>query len=164
MSDTTTKTSAPAKDTTPLAKCLCGCGQTVSNRKAFYRPGHDARHVSVLVADLRKADERGIIDVKGDGYKSAFETLPSEALKEKFGNAVHNSNEKMQAKVDRQDAKIRRQTNGKDPSESVTYTKTDDVTIGRWTYPARIATTRAGSQTERNEKRDGTGGWVPYEG
>lgn len=42
--------------------CTCGCGLPVS-RKALYRPGHDAKHVSLVVAG-----------------ELTLDTLPSKAL------------------------------------------------------------------------------------
>ncbi|AZS08036.1 hypothetical protein SEA_GREENHEARTS_57 [Arthrobacter phage GreenHearts] len=33
--------------------CKCGCGTNVNGRKATYRPGHDAKHVSRLVAETK---------------------------------------------------------------------------------------------------------------
>lgn len=38
--------------------CLCGCGLQVV-KKAVYRPGHDARHVSEIVIAIVEAVENG---------------------------------------------------------------------------------------------------------
>ena len=37
------------------AGCKCGCGAPTSGKKASYRPGHDARHVSRLVRAIKAA-------------------------------------------------------------------------------------------------------------
>ena len=58
--------------------CLCGCGEIA---KGTYRPGHDARHVSILIGAVL------------DGYTSpttAREELPSLALRNKFDQALAN--------------------------------------------------------------------------
>ncbi|AZS07099.1 hypothetical protein SEA_CHOLULA_55 [Arthrobacter phage Cholula] len=34
-------------------QCKCGCGVNVNGRRAQYHPGHDAKHVSRLVAETR---------------------------------------------------------------------------------------------------------------
>ncbi|GAA3020194.1 hypothetical protein [Microbacterium dextranolyticum] len=72
---------------TEAKACACGtCHEAVSAR-ALYRPGHDARHVSVLV--------QGLVNDIADGRKvtkqmiaSTAEELPSEPLRAKFTRAA----------------------------------------------------------------------------
>lgn len=66
--------------------CNCGCGEAIG-RRAIYRPGHDAKHVSRLVAEL--------LNTIQDGGKltpamitSAAKSLPSAALQAKFRRAA----------------------------------------------------------------------------
>lgn len=67
------------KKTTDLNACLCGCGEST---RGTFRPGHDARMVSQLVAVV-KADS-----LTKAGIAKLAKTLPSEALRAKFERAA----------------------------------------------------------------------------
>lgn len=72
---------------TPVNTCACGtCGQQVGP-KATYRPGHDARHVSVLVATLQNSIADGR-EVTKATITTTAKQLPSEALRGKFIRAA----------------------------------------------------------------------------
>lgn len=65
--------------------CKCGCGELVG-KKSFYRPGHDARHVSNLVRMWRAGEIVG---------KDAIAHLAhSDKLIAKFNQQVANSPQK----------------------------------------------------------------------
>ncbi|WP_341998586.1 hypothetical protein MRBLWH7_000350 [Microbacterium sp. LWH7-1.2] len=70
----------------PVNACACGCGQEVGKR-AMYRPGHDARHVSVLVAELFNTIQDGG-KVTKQMIASSAKSLPSAALQAKFTRAA----------------------------------------------------------------------------
>lgn len=83
MTKTNTTTTAP----TTAATCLCGCGQEVNS---VYRPGHDAKHVSILLAELYDAlrsewaqDEDKFVELYMERYRKL-----SGALAVKFHNAL----------------------------------------------------------------------------
>ncbi|MCK8608876.1 hypothetical protein [Agromyces sp. C10] len=61
--------------------CLCGCEQEITT-KALFKPGHDARLVSNLVA-IVVAD-----NLTKAGVTKLAKGLPSEALRAKFERAV----------------------------------------------------------------------------
>ncbi|MFE7197583.1 hypothetical protein [Microbacterium oxydans] len=71
----------------PVNTCACGtCNETVGP-KATFRPGHDARAVSVLL--------QGLVNEHADGRKvtkalisAESKKLPSEALRAKFIRAA----------------------------------------------------------------------------
>lgn len=44
---------APTAQVAEGTGCKCGCGTQVQGKKAHYRPGHDAKHVSRLVAETK---------------------------------------------------------------------------------------------------------------
>jgi hypothetical protein len=58
----------------PVRPCLCGCGEAPSGAAARYRPGHDARHASLVG---RRLLERGGVD------EAALAELPTDALRSK---------------------------------------------------------------------------------
>lgn len=66
--------------------CTCGCGAETSKR-ANYRPGHDARHVSTLIGYLENdlADGKKITARE---IASLAKQLPSAALQAKFRRAA----------------------------------------------------------------------------
>lgn len=66
--------------------CNCGCGETVG-RRAIYRPGHDAKHVSRLVAELFNTIQDGG-KVTPAAIASTAKSLPSAALQAKFRRAA----------------------------------------------------------------------------
>lgn len=136
--------------TSTAAFCLCGCYEE-TGPKAFYRPGHDARHVSNLLAAIIAEGNLSTANVAR--YSKA---LPSEALRFKLERAVDNFAAKgTKAKKARQEAPL----------------EEDDTTgwkIGRWVYPMACRFP-ADDQGERydwhyNTKRDGSGEWVSIEG
>lgn len=67
--------------------CLCGSCHEAITTKALYKPGHDARHVSVLLGGLFNTIQDGgkvtqrMIDAEA-------KSLPSEALQRKFRSAA----------------------------------------------------------------------------
>lgn len=142
----------PVSIKTGLPVCLCGCQEHVAGR-AVYRPGHDARHVSVLFghlvdilmdqeedASFSKADIQGQID-------GVFRMLPSDKLQQKLGRMVDNDrNGLYNAFADR----------GLRVPFTTRTAVTEVVKIGRWEYPVR----RDNVGVWRNEKRDGSGKWV----
>lgn len=69
--------------------CFCGCGTPTSSAKAFYRPGHDAKHVSVLLAEIFA--QRKVWHDSEDELVALFiqtsAQLPSGALRVKLNNA-----------------------------------------------------------------------------
>ena len=84
----------------PVNTCACGTCHEPVGRKAMYSPGHDARHVSVLL--------RGLINEHADGRKvtkaliaAEAKHLPSERLRAKFIRAA----ERLAAKQSEADTK-----------------------------------------------------------
>lgn len=84
----------------PVNTCACGTCHEPVGRKAMYRPGHDARHVSVLL--------QGLINEHADGRKvtkaliaAEAKHLPSERLRAKFTRAA----ERLAAKQSEADTK-----------------------------------------------------------
>ena len=63
------------KTTTPKT-CLCGCKETTG---ATFRPGHDARMVSLLI---------DAVTSKRTTRPAAMKKLPSDALRAKLGRAL----------------------------------------------------------------------------
>lgn len=58
--------------------CLCQCGET-TNKKANYRPGHDARHFTAVAREIAANPRR---------RTSLLGTLPSPALRVKAERAA----------------------------------------------------------------------------
>lgn len=103
---TPTKTK-PAKTTTAKAPaeahdCYCGCGEQIAS-KAFYRPGHDARHAGVLGrAAAQEIFETGGVEVDAsDVDKDRFSDLPSAALVEKSAKIAQTSLDKLLKKANK---------------------------------------------------------------
>lgn len=69
-------TKATATQTKSLNACTCGCGFPV---KGFYKQGHDAKHVSVLLSYVTTGTHT---------VDEAKAQLPSTALQVKFHNAL----------------------------------------------------------------------------
>ena len=107
--------------------------------------GHDARMVSKALAALR--EDRPYLGASGKvaNYAAAVERVGSPALAQKFLDAVAREANRAEAKKARQGGKAK-----------TAWQATDDVKVGRWTYPARTN----GKVTQRNTKRDGSGEWV----
>ena len=161
-------TTATAQTTTnnETTKCLCGCGVTVNKA---YRPGHDARHagqVARYAADL-------LLNTHIEDYTDFIENyvttqLPTFALRQKalnhFIRLVNNPTKDVREP-------------GRDYSEEAGHlealedalngiysfndyaptTVTGTVKVGRWDYPA----INKNGEVTRNEKRDGSGVWIP---
>lgn len=122
--------------------CLCGCGLAVSS-KAYYRPGHDARHAGQVARELAAENTKAgkPIDWAEAKKNSAMAKLPSPELKLK----AFNHAERIYAKATT--PKRGRTVNG-------------TIKVGRWTYPARK---KANGKIERNSKTDGSGDWIEVE-
>lgn len=72
--------------------CFCGCGTPIASAKAIYRPGHDAKHVSVLLAEIF-AQRWAWYDSEDELVALFIQTanrLPSGALRVKLNNAFAN--------------------------------------------------------------------------
>ena len=129
MSTSTTTTAAGS------VLCKCGCGLTTSN---VYRPGHDAKHVSILLeAVLSGATTR----------EEARKELPSAALQIKLDSAVANAIARHEERVAKAALRAARQAETearraeqkaakKAAKEAAKAEKVlTEVKIGRWWYP-----------------------------
>jgi len=58
--------------------CWCGCGEQ-TGPKAFYRPGHDSRHVGIVARQVAESDE----------FNTITEQLPTKALQLKAWNMAY---------------------------------------------------------------------------
>ncbi|XAO35668.1 hypothetical protein SEA_FIRECASTLE_61 [Microbacterium phage FireCastle] len=158
-----TASAATQPSTTAALTCLCGCGQ-ITSAKANYRPGHDAAHVSNLLADIVTHG-----DLSQGAVKQYLKALPSLPLQAKLQKAVDNFAAKKAGKP----------VTAKAPQETRTEwvdSDTDAFKAGRWTYPVQHLMLKAemlpaypGEESEykahrRNTKRDGSGEWVDLEG
>lgn len=144
-----------------MNQCLCQCGQEVQGKKN-YKPGHDAAHVSHLLHSMKDiAVEEGHPGlIKMSELRALSKELPSEALQEKLRAAVERYNSKP-AKKSRAKKSDSEQVVHSHEYDAIRYKERQDVKVGRWYYPSRVAITEIGEVVERNEKRDGSGGWVP---
>lgn len=159
---------------TTAGNCRCGCEQPVSSR-SLYRQGHDAKHVSNLLAATKEVAHTEH-DISGfeEFVRTATAKLPTDRLQAKYTSAVTRW---LYSQFDR-DANQDRRSDGHhaywfsfhpddvlqhmgweapagcdtDPS----VTPADDIKVGRWTYPAR----RFDGVLQRNTRRDGSGDWV----
>lgn len=155
--------------------CKCGCGQRTTSGST-YRPGHDAKHVSMLIKTLWDLDAFRGNDAPAAAIttQTALATLPSSALKTKFMAALTRKVEKEWARFTAQSARGAEKAVchfGWHPDEfwsgqtvTALATKTPvtadggEIKVGRWTYPTG---SRPGQGTiYRNTKRDGSGDWV----
>lgn len=87
-------------------ECLCGCGAEV---KKTYRPGHDAKHVSVLISYYK---------VKTHDLDELLAMLPSVALRNKLTRAIRKLENKPYAGKNRCScgrAPKTKNTNGQNP-------------------------------------------------
>lgn len=139
-----------------------------------YKPGHDAKHVSVLLADLKaEAKESRAGTIKVASAREAAKQLPTPHLKEKLANAVERFNtptvkpeKPVKADKPAKPAKVEEVEVAEveidfDASDIVRTEEIADVKAGRWFYPARKAFLSDGrTVTLRNDARDGTGDWV----
>lgn len=126
--------------------CLCGCGTPIGSR-ATYRPGHDARHASLVGQAAAEAYAKGETSSVLD--PEMFEDLPSTALRDKAARIALRLAEK---------GKNRKTTKVKAEKFEEGAPKTGTIKVGRWEYPVRV--TNAG-KVERNTRRDATGSWEP---
>lgn len=133
--------------------CACGCKFGTLTPTATYLPGHDARHVSNLLAAIVQSG-----DLSQANVNQFAKGLPSMPLQQKLQTAVDNF--------------ARRQAAKKAPKKSGgTWMDVDHTVakIGRWEYPVQewVEVTRTGDapsgQFQRNTKRDGSGEWVPVD-
>lgn len=140
--------------------CMCGCGAFTNSTKSSYLPGHDARHAGQVGRAMAQADSPA-------HRTELLATLPSTSLQYKAERVAEKVSDQAQAKAERAARKAERATSSSTREtrkrgkvvESVEETFTEgSVKVGRWTYPARQY--NDGTVT-RNEKRDGTGEWVP---
>jgi len=129
--------------------CLCGCREHVAG-KANYRPGHDARHVSRIGADLFN---RGLSEHDDEWYDT-LSVLPSTALVTKATRYANNLYEKANKARVKAEAQVVEQAR----AQAVPVQQDGTVKIGRWTYPAR----KVDDIVVRNVKRDGSSDeWIP---
>lgn len=77
----------PTTTKTTGNKCLCGCGTPCGKT---FAPGHDARMVSKLFADLRAINLPGRGDTAQRKVDAIFAKLPTDALRAKLGRMVDN--------------------------------------------------------------------------
>ena len=139
-----------------------------------YKPGHDAKHVSILLADLKaEAKESKAGTIKVASAREAAKQLPTPHLREKLANAVERFNNPP-AKAERKPATVKPAKEAPAPveeeeAEPIDFEESDivrteeraDVKSGRWFYPARTAYLEDGrTVTLRNSARDGSGDWV----
>lgn len=95
---TATKTAKSATNKPRSGKCLCGCGQDVTNN---YRPGHDARHVSQCLDELFNAymdGPRANMDLP-DLEEDIFKALPTPALRSKLQKAYDRRTDQREAQA-----------------------------------------------------------------
>lgn len=150
-----------------LRVCLCGCEEYVAG-KAVYRPGHDARHVSItfgLVEELvYEAQDINNTSQVQNSLLALFGQLGSDALRAKLGRMIDNSKNGVDLGFGDNGIYIPFSDNQALPQSMIEEIENalvqvepeDTVKIGRWTYPAR----NIDGQLERNTKIDGSGEWV----
>lgn len=173
-----TENQTPAKATTTRA-CQCGCGESTSSSKTFYRPGHDARHAGIVARDDAASAQ------EGHERQFSYEDLPTEALRTKARamaeRLVAKATKAPQDRKPKQDAKAagnkadkkataelvrqEEEAHAAEEAAKVPTPEWDDnlefqigeTKVGRWTYPTR---TFPDGKVLRNTKRDGSGEWV----
>ena len=84
--------------------CLCECKQGITT-DALFKPGHDARMVSQLVAELTAAIGDGGEVTKHDIAANA-KRLPSDALRAKFTRAAERTIASKPAKQTEAEAEV----------------------------------------------------------
>jgi hypothetical protein len=141
--------------------CACGCKFGTLTPTATYLPGHDARHVSNLLAAIVQSG-----DISEANVTKYAKGLPSLPLQAKLRNAVDNYTNRvarrLAKKITKKDPKKDDPTNGDWCEVDHTVAK-----VGRWTYPVRewvytdqnMADCPTG-EFQRSTNRDGTGEWV----
>ena len=118
---TSTKT-----QTKSFAPCHCGCG-LVASSGSLYKPGHDAKHVSVLISYIAA----GITTVD-----QAKAQLPTGALRVKLHNALARKARLAEAKAAKQAAKQAANAAAEAAAEAETSW---EIKVGRWWYPVTEA-------------------------
>lgn len=138
-----------------------------------YLPGHDAKHVSELLADLKNEAQVSSKDgkIKVAALRAAQKALPTPALREKLAKAVDRFNNPparpATPKAEKPAPEDTDSSEGEpvDDSALIRVEEQHDVKVGRWFYPARRAILDDGTeQVQRNTARDGSGEWVVYDG
>ncbi|QXJ40735.1 hypothetical protein [Curtobacterium phage Parvaparticeps] len=144
--------------------CKCGCRENVAG-KSVYRPGHDARHVSRLLATADEVFNR--TNALTELVQRAKSELPSTALYAKFIRALDKKNPSESGYAENEAEQIEATEYGQRLEDNYGNVATvnrvtgiPDIKVGRWFYPARELHTDLGVETQRNEKRDGTGEWI----
>ncbi len=159
-----TKTQTPETNAA-TAKCACKCGAT-NNKGRIFRPGHDARMVSLLVRDVtsgalsytkaaldldltKTTDHQSMIDEVVATVEDRFST----ALADKTAGALHRA-----WAISSKTSKAKPAPKAAKEIEKVLETK--PVKIGRWTYPTRVVD----GVVFRNTKTNGSAEWVVPDG
>jgi len=144
-----------------------------------YAPGHDAKHVSALVAEAKAGGFKVTV------VRTLSKQLPTPALVAKFEKAIiraqapkpgaKSPEEKAAAAAARAEAKAAKDAEKVaaanapklkdlevlDPAAIIRSEERPDLKIGRNFYPARISHTEdGGAITEVNTAKDGSGQWV----
>jgi len=150
-----------------------------------YKPGYDAKHVSLLLGTLKDdCKENGRKAIRVTDLRAAQKQLRSEALQIKLANAVERWNhrndkpakdtlltdEGTSAVEDTPDTDAH--TGEGYPAtyedgngltiEVIRAAERQDVKVGRWFYPAIDVVTDEGTAILRNTKKDMTGEWVVF--
>jgi hypothetical protein len=153
--------------------CLCGCQENVAG-KAVYRPGHDARHVSITFKFLYEvALEANDVNNQKESQASVlalFEQLGSVKLMQKLGRMVDNDKQGLYNAFGDAGVYVPYSDNPSLGNAEQIYNdlfevvqvlpaveEPETIKIGRWTYPLR----RDNVGVWRNAKTDGSGDWVP---
>lgn len=142
-----------------------------------YKPGHDAKHVSHILNELKaEAKATGNGKIKVAALREAQKALPTQPLKEKLAKAVERFNNPPAKPAKAAEAEEASGDEGAEPSDEepapaadpsvvIRVEERQDVKFGRWFYPARTAFLEDGTeQVQRNTARDGSGEWVVAEG
>lgn len=153
--------------------CHCGCGLAVS-KKALFRPGHDARMVSQLVALVVGASNAGFgrapeaftdadttfakstedIQARINKTTQAVAHWYGAPLASKFDSAAMSAWAKYDKPVKVRAPKAPKASKAK--VDESNWVDNGTVRVGRWDYPAQ----EFNGQSRRNTKRDGSGEWV----
>lgn len=175
-----TKTQKTIKNMTGM--CGCGCGSNVPSNRTF-RPGHDARLVSLLVkaitgarggdrqyaATILELDLSQVNDQQAeiDDATRAISAKFGSPLAGKFFNAAMNSWTREVKGTERKASKASKAQVPADQKAKVirdsvikteeTWEDGEPVQIGRWSYPTRVSSL---GRTQRNKKTNGKGEWV----
>lgn len=138
------------ENTTEINATACNCGcKTPVGKKSIYRPGHDAKHVSIVIDGLWNHEDwcegtSGDCGSAVDMTIAAYNVFPTAALKAKFVNALSRKVDKEWSKYCTaslsKSAKIREQAScqfGWHPDEY--YFGLSDNGIAPGKAPAKVA-------------------------